>query len=120
MIATGIQPLSVPSSAVPANPSSELELALNLDATQPLPAQPFDAQSPETTASFGTSLQIFDSLGAPHSLDMPAEPVRAPVLVRLTRVRGRVRRLGRCSTLGSRAGTPQQGAAGRTAPDMPA
>jgi len=66
-IATGIGPLSVPSAAVPASPSSALELALNLNAAL-APAQPFDVQSPGTTASFGTSIEVFDSLGAPHSL----------------------------------------------------
>ncbi|MEO8180001.1 MAG: flagellar hook protein FlgE [Deltaproteobacteria bacterium] len=69
-ISTGIQPIYVSSAAVPASASSALELALNLNAAQLVPAQPFDVQSPETTASFGTSIEIFDSLGAPHALDV--------------------------------------------------
>jgi flagellar hook protein FlgE len=69
-IAASVQPLAVPSSAVPANPTSAFDLVLNLNAEQLLPTQAFDAQSPATTASFGTSIAVFDSLGAPHSLDV--------------------------------------------------
>jgi flagellar hook protein FlgE len=69
-IATSVQPLALPSSAVPANPTSELTMALNLDARQPVPVLPFDPQAPATTASFGSSILVYDSLGAPHSLDV--------------------------------------------------
>ena len=69
-ISAGIQPLSVPSAAVPANPTRALEMTLNLNSEQPVPTQAFDPQAPESTASFGTTIQIFDSLGAPHSLDV--------------------------------------------------
>jgi flagellar hook protein FlgE len=69
-LAASTQPLAVPSAAVPANPTSELEFALNLDASQPVPTQAFDPQDPAATASFATSIQVFDSLGAPHSLDV--------------------------------------------------
>lgn len=69
-ISAGTQPLSVPSAAVPANPTSKLEMTLNLNSAQPVPAQAFDPQAPDSTASFASTIQVFDSLGAPHSLDV--------------------------------------------------
>ncbi|MEY4548904.1 MAG: hypothetical protein RL685_5099 [Pseudomonadota bacterium] len=69
-ISAGVQPLSVPSSAVPANPTGTLDLTMNLNSEQAVPTQPFDLQAPESTASFGTSIQVFDSLGAPRSLSV--------------------------------------------------
>jgi len=68
-IASSVRPLALPTAAVPANPTRELTMALNLDARQPVPALPFDPQSAATTASFGSSIAVYDSLGAPHSLD---------------------------------------------------
>ncbi|MEY2932415.1 MAG: hypothetical protein RL033_3164 [Pseudomonadota bacterium] len=69
-ISAGVQPLSVPSSAVPANPTGALDLTMNLNSEQAVPTQPFDLQAPDSTASFGTSIQVFDSLGAPRSLSV--------------------------------------------------
>jgi flagellar hook protein FlgE len=69
-IATSVRPLALPTAAVPANPTRELTMSLNLDARQPVPAVPFDPQSAATTASFGSSIAVYDSLGAPHSLDV--------------------------------------------------
>jgi flagellar hook protein FlgE len=43
---------------------------MNLNSEQAVPTQPFDLQAPESTASFGTSIQVFDSLGAPRSLSV--------------------------------------------------
>jgi flagellar hook protein FlgE len=69
-IASSVEPLALPSAAVPANPTREITMALNLDARRPVPTLPFDPQSAATTASFGSSISVYDSLGAPHSLDV--------------------------------------------------
>jgi flagellar hook protein FlgE len=69
-LAAQVKPLVVPSSSVPANPTSEVGIVLNLDSTEAVPTLPFDLADPAATANVSTSLQIFDSLGAPHSLDV--------------------------------------------------
>jgi len=64
------RPLVVPTSSVPARATGAVSMALNLDSTAPVPTVPFDPADPSATASYSTSIQIFDSLGAPRSLDI--------------------------------------------------
>jgi flagellar hook protein FlgE len=69
-LAAQVKPLVVPSSSVPARPTSEVGMVLNLDSTEEVPTAPFDLADPSGTASASTSIEIYDSLGAPHSLDV--------------------------------------------------
>jgi flagellar hook protein FlgE len=69
-LAAAIQPMVVPTAAVPARATSQVGMVLNLDSTKPVPTTPFDLADPSGTASTATSIEIFDSLGAPHSLDL--------------------------------------------------
>jgi flagellar hook protein FlgE len=64
------RPLVVPTSSVPARATAAVTMVLNLDSTAPIPTAPFDPADPSGTASYSTSIQVFDSLGAPHSLDL--------------------------------------------------
>ncbi len=69
-LTTGLAPIVVPTGGIPAAPTSAIRITANLDASaQPLPT-PFDLTQPEPTSTMGTSIQVFDSLGAPHSLDV--------------------------------------------------
>lgn len=69
-LAAQVKSLVVPTSGLPAQKTSDLTFAVNLDASAPAQTQPFDAQQPSETATYGSSIQVFDSLGAPHSLDV--------------------------------------------------
>lgn len=69
-LAASVRPLVVPTGAVPATPTSTLDIVVNLDATEPVATDPFDPQNPGGTSSLGTSFVVYDSLGAPHSLDV--------------------------------------------------
>lgn len=62
--------LVVPTAGIPARPTGELRISANLDAEAATQTAVFDPANPETTANASTSIQIFDSLGAPHTLDV--------------------------------------------------
>lgn len=64
------RPLVVPTSSVPARATGAVSMVLNLDSTKPVPTLPFDPTNPSATASYSSSIEVFDSLGAPHSLDV--------------------------------------------------
>jgi flagellar hook protein FlgE len=65
-----ITPLTVPTAALPAQKTSQFDMVLNLDAAHAAQSVPFDPQNPSETATYGSSVQVFDSLGAPHDLDV--------------------------------------------------
>lgn len=69
-LAGGVGPLVVPTSGLPARATTGLQLAANLDASAPAASVPFDSANAAETANASTSIQIFDSLGAPHTLDV--------------------------------------------------
>jgi flagellar hook protein FlgE len=69
-LAAAITPLTVPTGAIPAEATTELTVTANLDASAVVPSDPFDVQNPSTTSSMGTTIEVFDSLGAPHSLEI--------------------------------------------------
>ncbi len=52
------------------NPTTAVNMAVNLDSASTTPALPFDPLNPGTTSNFSTSTTVFDSLGAPHRADV--------------------------------------------------
>ena len=69
-LSTGIRPLVVPTNGIQAQPTTEFALTANLDASAPVLPTPFDITQPSSTSTTGTSVVVYDSLGAPHSLDL--------------------------------------------------
>lgn len=69
-LASAPAPLVVSTAGIPARATSSLQISANLDASAAPPTVAFDVANPETTANASTSLQIFDSLGQPHQLDV--------------------------------------------------
>jgi flagellar hook protein FlgE len=47
-----------------------MEITANLDANALVPTAPWDPQNPESTASFSTSMTVYDSLGNAHDLNV--------------------------------------------------
>jgi flagellar hook protein FlgE len=68
-LAASVVPLTVPTGSIPAEATTEMSVVANLDASAPVPAA-FDPQNPEQTSSMATSMVVYDSLGAPHSLEV--------------------------------------------------
>jgi flagellar hook protein FlgE len=69
-LTTSLSRLVVPTGAIQAQPTTEMSITANLDASvDPLPIL-FDVAQPEATSTTATSITVFDSLGAPHSLDV--------------------------------------------------
>jgi flagellar hook protein FlgE len=69
-LTAAITPLTVPTGAIPAEATTALTVTANLDASAPAPIDAFDVQNPSTTSSMGTTIDVFDSLGAPHTLEI--------------------------------------------------
>lgn len=59
----------VPTSAIPPRVTQNVTVVANLDSTEAIPTLPFDPQDPSGTSNFSTTITVFDSLGAAHSLD---------------------------------------------------
>lgn len=57
--------LQVSQLTAPPNPTSELGLELNLDASAEVLTDPWDPTNPGTTSNFSTSMTLYDSLGNP-------------------------------------------------------
>lgn len=69
-LTTGLAPIVIPTGGIPATPTSAITITANFDASAPPLPAPFDLTQPEPTSTMGSSIQVFDSLGAPHSLDI--------------------------------------------------
>ncbi|HTV19913.1 MAG TPA: flagellar hook protein FlgE [Polyangiaceae bacterium] len=69
-LSTGIRPLVVPTNGIQAQATTEIDLTMNVDASAPVLPTPFDLTQPSATSTTGTSITVYDSLGAPHSLDI--------------------------------------------------
>lgn len=70
LMAASVAPLVVPTSSIPAKVTDSMQLAANLDASAAVPGNPFSANTPTQTANFSTSIQVFDTLGGAHSVDV--------------------------------------------------
>lgn len=64
------EPLRIPTSAIPANPTTEAQVTANLDAEAPVPVAPWSPSDPSTTSTFSSTMTVYDSLGAEHSMDV--------------------------------------------------
>lgn len=69
-LTTALRPIVVPTNGIQAQPTTEIGFTANLDASAPVLPTPFDVNQPSTTSTTGTSITVFDSLGAPRSLDV--------------------------------------------------
>jgi flagellar hook protein FlgE len=67
-IAAAVRPLTVPTAALPAAPSTQITLVANLDAGAPIPVNAFDPARPEQGSALVTSIPVYDSLGAQHEV----------------------------------------------------
>jgi flagellar hook protein FlgE len=52
------------------NPTTAVNMAVNLDSASATPALPFDPLDPSGTSNFSTSTTVYDSLGAAHRADV--------------------------------------------------
>jgi flagellar hook protein FlgE len=64
------EPLRIPTSAIPANPTTAGKITANLDAESPVLPSTFSPTDPSNTANFSSTMSVYDSLGAAHSLDV--------------------------------------------------
>jgi len=62
--------ITVPTAALSPKPTATMNVTANLDATTTTPAAPWDPQNPAATSNFSTSMQVYDSLGTAHSVDV--------------------------------------------------
>jgi flagellar hook protein FlgE len=67
---TNLTNIQVNTAALPPEASTGLTVTANLDSSAVPPALPWDAQNPSTTSNFSTSLQVYDSLGDPHTMSV--------------------------------------------------
>jgi flagellar hook protein FlgE len=67
--ASALGDLSVGNAAALPRATSELTVRANLDADA-VPPAPFDIANASTTSNFSTSMQVFDSLGKAHQVDI--------------------------------------------------
>jgi flagellar hook protein FlgE len=69
-LAASVSALVVPTSGIPARATGEVQISANLDAAAATSTVLFDPANPANTANTSTAIQIFDSLGATHELDV--------------------------------------------------
>ncbi len=60
--------LQIDAGTLPANPTSQIDLAGNLDSNAATPAAAWDPTDPSGTSNFSTSVTTYDSLGNPHDV----------------------------------------------------
>lgn len=68
--AASVSKLAIPPGSIAAQATSSLQIAANFDASAPVATLPFDPQDPNATANFSTAIQVFDSLGTGHAVDV--------------------------------------------------
>ena len=68
-IQAAVTPIKVPTSAVAAEPTSEITMVANLDSSADASA-PFDLTQPESTSALASSITVYDSLGATHDVNI--------------------------------------------------
>lgn len=67
-IAAAVRPLTVPTAALSAAPSTQITLVANLDAGAAVPVNAFDPATPHEGSALMTSVPVYDSLGARHDV----------------------------------------------------
>ncbi len=66
---TQLTDLTVSNEPLPPNPTTEMNVATNLDSTAIVPPA-FDPATPGTTSNFSTAITVYDSLGNAHRVDV--------------------------------------------------
>jgi flagellar hook protein FlgE len=72
-----ISSLKVPTAALPAHATENATVVANLDASEAVPTLPWDVTDPANTSNFSTTLTMYDSLGAGHTVDVYFEKTGA-------------------------------------------
>jgi len=72
-----ISSIKVPTAALPAHATENATVVANLDASEAVPALPFDVADPANTSNFSTTMTVYDSLGAGHTMDVYFEKTGA-------------------------------------------
>ena len=68
---SALSSIQVSTAALAPQPTTEMDVVANLDATEQPPAvTPFDPNDPANSSNFSTSMTIFDSLGNPHQTEV--------------------------------------------------
>ena len=67
---SAVSNVQVPTGQLPANATTKMSMQANLDATATTPTAPWDPQNPAATSNFSTSMQMYDSLGNAHSVQV--------------------------------------------------
>jgi flagellar hook protein FlgE len=62
--------LKVPTAALPPAATTSMTITANLDSNAVVPTAAWDPQNPATTSNFSTSMQVYDSLGQAHSVNI--------------------------------------------------
>jgi flagellar hook protein FlgE len=60
-ITNKLSPIKLGNTNIPATPTSEVKMSMNLDSRDPVKA--FDPKNPDKTSSFNTSVTVYDSVG---------------------------------------------------------
>ncbi len=68
-IQASVGPIKVPTAAMPAQQTSEITMVANLDSSAAT-SEPFDLENPEGTSVLSSSVVVYDSLGAPHNVNV--------------------------------------------------
>jgi flagellar hook protein FlgE len=63
-----VDDLVVTGGTVPATPTTQINIATNLDAQTPVQVNAFDPLDPNSTANFSENVTVYDSLGTSHEL----------------------------------------------------
>ena len=67
---TTLAPVTVNTAALPPKTTTKMTVTANLDSTATAQTVAFDPQNPSTTSNFSTSMQVYDSKGTAHSVDV--------------------------------------------------
>jgi|CZKU01.1.fsa_nt_gi flagellar hook protein FlgE len=67
---TTMGPMKVNTSALSPKTTTSLSMTANLDSSQATPVAAFDPLNPGTTSNYSTSMQIYDSLGTAHTVNV--------------------------------------------------
>lgn len=65
---SSIGDLVVSGGTVPANPTTNVDISVNLDASTPIDTNAFDPTNPTKTSAFSQNVTVYDSLGSAHEL----------------------------------------------------
>jgi flagellar hook protein FlgE len=70
-LSSTLSDVTVKTAAVPPKATTEMTVTANLDANAATPTTtPFDPQNPTATSNFSTGMQIYDSLGQAHTVNV--------------------------------------------------